>query len=137
MAIIKGELLQWLINFLIKKTSGGALKNEDILNKELAEKLHKPITTKFEIRKVHSFFIDNIWGADLANMQLISKFSKGFRFLLCVIGIYNKYAWVVPLKGKAGITITNAFQKVLDESNRKRNKTWVDKSSEFYNRSMK
>ena len=137
MADIKGILLQWLINFLIKKTSGGALKNEDILNKELAEKLHKPITTKFEIRKVHSFFIDNIWGADLANMQLISKFSKGFRFLLCVIGIYNKYAWVVPLKGKAGITITNAFQKVLDESNRKRNKTWVDKSSEFYNRSMK
>ena len=70
-------------------------------------------------------------------MQLISKFSKGFRFLLCVIGISNKYAWVVPLKGKAGIIITNAFQKVLDESNRKRNKTWVDKSSEFYNRSMK
>ena len=137
MAIIKGELLQWLINFLIKKTSGGALKNEDILNKELAEKLHKPITTKFEKRKVHSFFIDNIWGADLANMQLISKFSKGFRSLLCVIDIYNKYAWVVPLKGKTGITITNAFQKVLDESNRKRNKTWVDKSSEFYNRSMK
>ena len=92
MAIIKGELLQWLINFLIKKTSGGALKNEDILNKELAEKLHKPITTKFEKRKVHSFFIDNIWGADLANMQLISKFSKGFRFLLYVIDIYYKYA---------------------------------------------
>ena len=137
MAIIKGELLQWLINFLIKKTSGGALKNEDILNKELAEKLHKPITTKFEKRKVQSLFIDNIWGADLANMQLISKFSKGFRFLLCVIDVYNKYAWVVPLKGKTGITITNAFQKVLDESNRKRNKTWVDNGSEFYNRSMK
>ena len=123
--------------FFDKKTSGGALKNEDILNKELAEKLHKPITTKFEKRKVQSLFIDNIWGADLANMQLISKFSKGFRFLLCVIDVYNKYAWVVPLKGKTGITITNAFQKVLDESNRKRNKTWVDNGSEFYNRSMK
>ena len=57
--------------------------------------------------------------------------------MLCVIDIYNKYAWVVPLKGKTGITITNAFQKVLDESNRKRNKTWVDNGSEFYNRSMK
>ena len=123
--------------FFDKKTSGGALKNEDILNKELAEKLHKPITTKFEKRKVQSLFIDNIWGADLANMQLISKFSKGFRFLLCVIDVYNKYAWVVPLKGKTGITITSAFQKVLDESNRKRNKTWVDNGSEFYNRSMK
>ena len=123
--------------FFDKKTSGGALNNEHILNKELAEKLHKPVTTKFEKRKVNSIFIDNIWGADLANMQLISKFSKGFRSLLCVIDIYNKYAWVVPLKGKTGITITNAFQKVLDESNRKRNKTWVDKGSEFYNRSMK
>ena len=70
-------------------------------------------------------------------MQLISKFSKGFRFLLYVIDIYNKYAWVVPLKGKTGITITNAFQKALDESNHKPNKTWVDKGSEFYNRSMK
>ena len=123
--------------FFDKKTSGGALNNEHILNKELAEKLHKPVTTKFEKRKVNSIFIDNIWGADLANMQLISKFSKGFRSLLCVIDIYNKYAWVVPLKGKTGITITNAFQKVLDESNRKRNKTWVDNGSEFYNRSMK
>ena len=123
--------------FFDKKTSGGALNNEHILNKELAEKLHKPVTTKFEKRKVNSIFIDNIWGADLANMQLISKFSKGFRSLLCVIDIYNKYAWVVPLKGKTGITITNAFQKVLNESNRKRNKTWVDKGSEFYNRSMK
>ena len=123
--------------FFDKKTSGGALNNEHILNKELAEKLHKPVTTKFEKRKVNSIFIDNIWGADLANMQLISKFSKGFRFLLCVIDVYNKYAWVVPLKGKTGITITNAFQKVLDESNRKRNKTWVDNGSEFYNRSMK
>ena len=123
--------------FFDKKTSGGALNNEHILNKELAEKLHKPVTTKFEKRKVNSIFIDNIWGADLANMQLISRFSKGFRSLLCVIDIYNKYAWVVPLKGKTGITITNALQKVLDESNRKRNKTWVDKGSEFYNRSMK
>ena len=51
-------------------------------------------------------------------MQLISKFNKGFRFLLCVIDIFSKYAWVVPLKDKKGITITNAFQKILKESNR-------------------
>ena len=70
-------------------------------------------------------------------MQLISKFNKGFRFLLCVIDIYSKYAWVITLKDKKGITITNAFQKILDESNRKPNKIWVDKGSEFYNRSMK
>ena len=126
-----------IYNFFDKKTSGGTLKNWDILNKELAKEFHRPISRKSEKRKVNSIFIDNIWGADLANMQLISKFSKGFRSLLCVIDIYNKYAWVVPLKGKTGITITSAFQKALDESNRKPNKTQVDKDSEFYNRSMK
>ena len=70
-------------------------------------------------------------------MQLISKFNKGFRFLLCVIDIVSKYAWVFPLKDKKGITITNAFQKILKESNRKPNKMWVDKESEFYNSSLK
>ena len=70
-------------------------------------------------------------------MQLISQFNKGFRFLLCVIDIYSKYAWVIPLKNKKGITITNTFQKILKESNRKSCKIWVDKDSEFYNQSMK
>ena len=64
-------------------------------------------------------------------MQLISKFNKRFRFLLCVINICSKYTWVIPLKGIKGITITNAFQKVLDESNRKPNKIWVDNGSKF------
>ena len=62
-------------------------------------------------------------------MQLISKFSKRFRFLLCVIDIYSKYAWVITFKDKKEITITNAFQKILDESNCKPNKVWVDKDS--------
>ena len=67
-------------------------------------------------------------------MQLISKFNKRFRFLLCVIDI-SKYAWVIPLKHKKGITITNAIQKIVDESYRTPNKIWLDKGSEFYNRS--
>ena len=70
-------------------------------------------------------------------MQLISKFNKGFRFLLCVIDIYSKYAWVIPLKDHKGITITNACHKIFDELKRKTNKIWVDKGSEFCNRSMK
>ena len=70
-------------------------------------------------------------------MQLISKFNKGFRFLLCVIDIFNKYAWVIPLKDKKGITIVNVFQKILKESDRRPNKIWVDKGSEFYNNSFK
>ena len=70
-------------------------------------------------------------------MQLISKFNIGFRFLLCVIDIFSKYAWVVPLKDKKGVSIVNAFQKILDDSKRKRNKIWVDKDGQFYNNSFK
>ena len=65
-------------------------------------------------------------------MQLISKFNNGFRFLLCVIDIFSKYAWVVPLKDKKGVSIVDAFQKILDKSRRKPNKIWVDKGSEFH-----
>ena len=70
-------------------------------------------------------------------MQLISKINKGIRFLLCAIDIFSKHAWVIPLKDKKGTTIDNDFQKILDESNRKPNKIWVDKGNEMYNRSMK
>ena len=70
-------------------------------------------------------------------MQLLSNFNKGFRFLLCVIDIFCKYAWVVPLKDKKDVSIVNAFQIILKESNCKPNKIWVDKGSEFYNSSFK
>ena len=128
-----------------KKTSDGAdmlvnksaIKNENISNKELAGKLYKPIIRKFKKMKLQSPFTENIWVVNLADMQFIKTFKKGFRFLLCVIDIYSKYVWVMPLKDKKGITITNAFQKKLKESNSTPNKIWVDKRSEFYNRSMK
>ena len=67
-------------------------------NKNLAEELHKPIIRKFKKRKVYSSFLDNIWRADLADMQLLNKFKKGIRFLLCVIDIFSKYTLVIPLK---------------------------------------
>ena len=70
-------------------------------------------------------------------MQLISKFNKGFRFLLCVIDIFGKYTWVVPLKDREGISIINAFRKILKESDKKPNKMWVDKGSEFHNNYFK
>ena len=87
---INVDFLQWFINFLIKKILVVVFKNENISNKELAEELHKPIIRKFKKRKLHSSFIDNILGADLANMQLISKFKKGICFLLCTIDINSK-----------------------------------------------
>ena len=70
-------------------------------------------------------------------MQLISKFNKGFRFLFCVIDIFSKYAWVVPLKVKKGLSIVYAFQEISGMSGRKPNKIWVDIGSEFYNNSFK
>ena len=96
-------------------------------NKELAEELLKPIIRKFEERKVYSPFIDNIWGADLADIQSISKFNKGIRFSLCVIDIFSKYALVIPLKDGKGITITNTSQKISDEFNRRPDKKRIHK----------
>ena len=104
-------------------------------NQQLAEELHKPIIRKFKKRKVHLAFKDNIWGADLADMQLVNKYNKGVRFLLCVIDIFSKYAWFVPLKDKKGVSIVAAFQSILKQSNRKPNK--IDKGSEFCNSSFK
>ena len=69
-------------------------------NKELVEELQKPIIKKIEKRKVQSYFKDSAWDVDSADMQLLSKFNKGNRFLLCAIEIYSKYAWVIPLKDK-------------------------------------
>ena len=70
-------------------------------------------------------------------MQSLSKYKKGIKYLLCAIDLFSKYTWVVPLKDKRGIIIINAFQKILDSSNRKPNKIWVDQGSEFYNHSFK
>ena len=126
-----------LYQFFDQKTKGSSIKNGIKQNQQLAEELHKPIIIKFKKRKVYSAFKDCIWAADLADMQLISKYNKRFRFLLCIIDIFSKYPWVAPLKDKKGVSIVNAFQSVLKKSNRKPNKIWVDKRSEFSNRSMK
>ena len=122
--------------FFDKKSQGKGLANSKE-NVQLANELHKPIIKKIKKRKVYSSFKDNIWGVDLADMELLSKFNKGFRFLLCVIDIFSKYAWVIPLKDKKGVSVVNAFQIILIGSNRKPIKTWVHKGSEFYNISFK
>ena len=104
-------------------------------NEQLTEELHKFIIRKFRKGKVYSAFKDNILGADLADMQL-SKFNKGFNFLLCLIDIFSKYAWVIPLKDKKGVSIVSALQSILKKSSRKPNKIWVDKGGEFCNNSF-
>ena len=129
---------------LDKKTmSRKGIKN----NKILAEELHKPVIKKFNKTKVYSQFRDNIRGVDLADMQSLSKKNKGIKYLLCAIDLFSKYAFVIPLKDKKGISIVNAFNKIIKQSNRrakgtssqhvKPNKIWVDQGSEFYNRDFK
>ena len=120
---------------MVYKFFGKKLKRSDIKNdikqkQQLAKELHKPIIRKFKKRKVYSFFKDNIWRVDLAGMQLISKYNKGIRYLLCAIDLFSKYAFGTI----KGTTIVNAFQIILDNSRRKPNKTWVDQGSEFYNK---
>ena len=129
---IKEDLASMVCKFFDSKVSGSGAKLIPE-NEQLANELHKPIIRKFEKRKVYSTFKDNIWGVDLADIQLLSKYNKGIRFLLCVIDIFSNYAWVVPLKDEKGISIVKAFQSILKQSNRKPNRIWVDKGSEFYN----
>ena len=91
-------------DFLDKNSKGSGINIPLDFNEQLAKELHKPIVRNLKKRTVYSGFKDNIWGADLSHMQLISKFNKGFRFLSCVIDSFSKCAWVVPLKDQKGIT---------------------------------
>ena len=89
---------------------------------------------KKNILKKFVYHLDIIF--DLADMQSLSKYNKGNKYLLCAIDLFSKYAWVVPIKDKKGVSIVNAFQKIISEG-RKPNKIWVDQGSEFYNNSFK
>ena len=91
-------LASMVYKFFDKKSSGSGIANEP--NYQLANELHKPIIRKFKKRKVYSSFRDNIWGVDLADMQSLSKYNKGIKYLLCAIDLFSTYAWVVPLKDK-------------------------------------
>ena len=101
-------LASMVYTFFDKKTKGSrvtTLANKSAVkstpqNEQLAEESHKHIVRKFQKRRVYASYKDAIWAADLAEVQSLSKYNKGFRFLLCVIDIFSKYAWVVPLKGK-------------------------------------
>ena len=128
-------LASMVYKFFDKKSigSGTAKPSSSIL----ADELHKPIIRKFNKRKVYSQFKDNMWGVDLSDMQSLSSKNKGIKYLLCVIDLYRKYAFVIPLKDKKGISIVNASDKIIKQSGRKPNKIWVDQGSEFYNRVFK
>ena len=122
-------LASMVYKFFDKKSTGSGISSSSIL----ADELHKPIIRKFNKRKVYSQFKVNVWGVDLADMQSLSRKNKGIKYLLCAIDLYSKYAFVIPLKEKKGISIVNAFNKIIKQCNRKPNKIWVDQGGEFYN----
>ena len=115
-----------------------ARNQKELVSKNELDELHKPIIRKFKKRKGYCSIKDSIWGIDLADMQLISKYNKGIRYLLCAIDSFSKYAFFVSLKDKKGTTIANALQKILNNNlKRKPSKIWVDQDSEFQNNSSK
>ena len=107
----QSELASMVYKFFDKKSSGSGIAYEP--NYQLANELNKPIIKKSKKIKVYSSFRDNVWGVDLAGMQSLSKYNKGINYLLCVIDLFSKYAWVVLLKDKREISIVNVFQKIV------------------------
>ena len=121
--------------FFDKKSCGSCAATDP--NYQLANELYRQIIRKFKRRKVYSSFRDNIQDdVDLADIQSLKKYNKGIKYLLCAIDLFSKYAWVVPLKDKRGISIVNAFQKIMSKG-RKPNKIWVHQRGEFYNKLFK
>ena len=121
-------LASMVYKFFDKKSMGSGINTAKPSSSILAD----------EKRKVYSQFKDNIWGVDLADMQSLSRKNKGIKYILCAIDLYSKYAFVIPLKDKKGISIVNGVNKIIKQSNRRKpNKIWVDQGSEFYNNAFK
>ena len=102
-------LASMVYKFLDRKAKGISITNE--FNYQLANELQKPVIKNLKKRKVYPSFKDNIWSVDLADMHSLSKFNKGFKYLLCANDLFSKYAWVISLKNKTSTSIVNAFKK--------------------------
>ena len=102
---------------------------------QLAEELHKPITRKFTKRRVFVKGVDEIWAADLVEMQRFSDWNKGIKYLLMVIDVISKFGWIEPLQNKKGETVAAAFEKIF-KFGRQPRLLWTDKGKEFYNKNV-
>ena len=109
----------------------------------LAKEVFSPQITKFRRVRIIPLYKDETWSADLIDKSSLSKYNNNYKFILTVIDIFTKYAWAIPLKNKSGLSITNGFKLVLGENpqggskSRKPAKLWVDRGSEFYNKTFK
>ena len=126
---IKEHQQVWSIKFFDKKTVSGVIttsKARVSVNEKLAEELQKPSTKKFKRRKVYARFKDNIWAGDLAEMESLCSDNKNAKYLLCVMDVSTKYTWVEILKDEKGKTFLNACIELVNKSNRKPYRLWVD-----------
>ena len=109
----------------------------------LAKEVFSPQITKFRRERIIPLYKDETWSADLIDKSSLSKYNNNYKFILTVIDIFTKYAWAIPSKNKSGLSITNGFKIVLSEhsqggsESRKPEKLWVDRGSEFYNKTIK
>ena len=101
---------------------------------KLADELHKPIRRNFPERRVIVHNVDDIWCSDLVDMQKLSKWNKGYKYLLMVLDLFSKYGWIVPLKSKTGLEVSKAFESIFRQNKPK--KLWVDKGKEYYNKNV-
>ena len=115
---------------------GAPIKAKKILKftDELAEELFKPVTRKFQRRRVNASGINEIWAVDVIDMQAFSEDNNGIKYLLTVIDIFSKFVWIIPIKRKTGQEVANAFSRILKE--RRPSKMWVDKGLEFYSKDV-
>ena len=109
MIVIKEDYFLWFTSFFIKYSSGSGVAT--VPNYQLANELHRQIIRKFKRTKIYSSFRDNIWRVDLADIQSLSKYNRGIRYLLSAVDLFSKYAWFVPLKDKRGLIILMHFKK--------------------------
>ena len=122
----------------VKKKTAQNLTASTQWQEKLADELHKPIIRNFPKRRVIVHNVDDIWCSDLVDMQKLSKWNKGYKYLLMVLDLFSKYGWIVPLKTKTGLEVSKAFESIFKKVKvSKPKKLWVDKGEEYYNKNVK
>ena len=116
------------------KTNAQTLTASTQWQEKLADELYKPIRRNFPKRRVIVHNVDDIWCSDLVDMQKLSKWNKGYKYLLMVLDLFSKYGWMVPLKTKTGLEVSKAFESIFKKAKPK--KLWVNKGKEYYNKNV-
>lgn len=122
------------VNRLVRASKRRREEVRDWLKKLDTFTLHKPIRQKFRRMRVVVAGIDSQWQADLVDVVKLSRFNNGFKYLLTLIDVFSKYAWVVPIKNKTGSSLVEAFEKILKDGNRHPAKLQTDRGKEFVNK---